>query len=419
MCGRTVITAGRREVMQRTRARRWRQVAGCGYRPSYNAPPSTFQPVLMREATTKAEPTPAIKAEPTPTIKTEPTTTTKAEPPPTIIKTEPTTTIKSEPAPTIKTEPTPTTKAEPAPTIKTEPTPTIKTEPTTTIKAEPTPTIKAEPTTDEDSVADELLSSDPSCDESRTIQVMRWGVIPSFTPKEQKYPQHQPSNARAEALLSSPMWRRLVRNNRCVALAEGYYEWKTAEGADGSSTKKQPFYITRRDGGLLMMAALYDCCSHHGGGGGGATRDFSYAIVTTESTGSIASIHHRMPVILESEDDVNAWLDPATPHASFMALLRPRPELLHFHAVSPAVNSVRNNSPMCIEPYDAPTAKRHAMARFFGQPMPTKGASLLAKRQQPEPSATATATSTTPSLTPVAESGDAEHDSKRIKLSST
>jgi len=401
MCGRTVITAGRREVMQRTRARRWRQVAGCGYRPSYNAPPSTFQPVLMREATTKAEPATTIKAEPTTTIKTEPTPTIKAEPTPT---------IKAEPAPTIKAEPTPTIKAEPTPTIKAEP---------TTIKTEPTPTIKAEPTTDEDSVADELLSSDPSCDESRTIQVMRWGVIPSFTPKEQKYPQHQPSNARAEALLSSPMWRRLVRNNRCVALAEGYYEWKTAEGADGSSTKKQPFYITRRDGGLLMMAALYDCCSHHGGGGGGATRDFSYAIVTTESTGSIASIHHRMPVILESEDDVNAWLDPATPHASFMALLRPRPELLHFHAVSPAVNSVRNNSPMCIEPYDAPTAKRHAMARFFGQPMPTKGASLLAKRQQPEPSATATATSTTPSLTPVAESGDAEHDSKRIKLSST
>jgi putative SOS response-associated peptidase YedK len=81
-----------------------------------------------------------------------------------------------------------------------------------------------------------------------------------------------------------------------------------------------------------------------------AARLYSCTIVTTAANARLAAIHPRMPVILEP-DDWQRWLDGATPPTALRALLRPAAEgLLTAYAVSPTVNSVRNNGPELLDP---------------------------------------------------------------------
>lgn len=37
---------------------------------------------------------------------------------------------------------------------------------------------------------------------------------------------------------------------------------------------------------------------------------YTFTIITTSSSSQLSFIHDRMPVILESEEDIKLWLDP-------------------------------------------------------------------------------------------------------------
>ena len=50
---------------------------------------------------------------------------------------------------------------------------------------------------------------------------------------------------------------------------------------------------------------------------------FSYALITTDASMDIGHIHHRMPVILKTQSDVDTWLDPEATPEEFMKLLQP------------------------------------------------------------------------------------------------
>jgi putative SOS response-associated peptidase YedK len=76
----------------------------------------------------------------------------------------------------------------------------------------------------------------------------------------------------------------------------------------------------------------------------------SYTILTTEPNTLMASIHNRMPVILEPED-FSDWLSRETPGDRLNALLRPLPaELMMSRPVSTLVNNPRHNLPECVAP---------------------------------------------------------------------
>ncbi|KAH9591672.1 hypothetical protein MS3_00003866 [Schistosoma haematobium] len=54
---------------------------------------------------------------------------------------------------------------------------------------------------------------------------------------------------------------------------------------------------------LLMMAGLF---AHNY-----EKQMYSYTIITTSSKGIMADVHSRMPIILDNDDDIYEWLDPA------------------------------------------------------------------------------------------------------------
>src|SRR5262249_42833761 len=145
-------------------------------------------------------------------------------------------------------------------------------------------------------------------------------------------------NARAETVAEKPAYRDAFQRNRCLILADGFYEWER-EG------KRQPFHITRTDGEPFAFAGLRTAWkdSH-----GAWLR--SCTIITTRANDAIAGIHPRMPVILDPQVE-SAWLDPDAPPELLHDLLRPLAvDQTHARAVSKAVNDARYDGPACLDP---------------------------------------------------------------------
>lgn len=170
----------------------------------------------------------------------------------------------------------------------------------------------------------------------RIIKQMRWGLIPSWV-KDDKFSSKM-INARIETLLQKPSYKNLVSSNRCIVIADGYYEWKRSE------TQKIPYYIKNHDDQLLPMAGLYDVWKNSEG-----KVIPTYTIITKASQEDLAEIHGRMPVIL-SQEHLNTWLK-AKINTSLDALnsANESKPLLEKFPVSDFVNSVRNNSEKCVE----------------------------------------------------------------------
>ena len=171
----------------------------------------------------------------------------------------------------------------------------------------------------------------------RHLQLMRWGLIPSWA----KDPSigSKMINARAETLAEKPAFREALQQRRCLIPADGFYEWQQ------TGFGKLPQHIHLISGSLLTFAGLWDRWRD---GEGRELRSFT--IITTTPNALMAIIHDRMPVIIPPEKR-DLWLDPAASLAEVQALLVPLPDgLLQTETVSDLVNSPRNDGPEVLLP---------------------------------------------------------------------
>jgi putative SOS response-associated peptidase YedK len=175
----------------------------------------------------------------------------------------------------------------------------------------------------------------------RRFDLLRWGLIP-FWAEDQKI-GNSLVNARADTAASKPAFRAAFKSRRCLVPASGFYEWQQLPG----EKRKQPHYIARADEEPMFFAGLWERWDPPEASGEPIE---SYTILTTEPNTLMASIHDRMPVILEPENFA-AWLSRETPAQRLSALLRPLPaELMMARPVSTLVNNPRNNLPECVAP---------------------------------------------------------------------
>lgn len=171
------------------------------------------------------------------------------------------------------------------------------------------------------------------------LRPMKWGLIPRWT-KAGETPKVAPINARAETLAEKPMFRSLIRKQRCLVPANGFYEWKRTGGP------KQPYYIFLKDQPIMLMAGLYDSAQDAAG------EEFqTYTIVTGGPNVLMQDIHDRMPMIIHP-DDAEIWMDREIEEVEPLEhLLQPMAaEDMDLFPVSTVVNNVRNNGPELIEP---------------------------------------------------------------------
>jgi putative SOS response-associated peptidase YedK len=171
------------------------------------------------------------------------------------------------------------------------------------------------------------------------LRPMKWGLILRWT-KPGETPKIAPINARAETLGEKPMFRSLVKKQRCLVPANGFYEWKRTGGP------KQPYYIFLKDQPVMLMAGLYDVARDVAGEAFG-----TYTIVTGGPNVLMQDIHDRMPMIIHA-DDAPLWMDREIDEIEPLEhLLQPvADEEMDLFPVSTAVNNVRNNGPELIEP---------------------------------------------------------------------
>ncbi|XP_037345797.2 abasic site processing protein HMCES [Pungitius pungitius] len=250
---------------------------------------------------------------------------------------------------------------------------------------------------------------------------MRWGLVPSwFKENDPSKMQYSTNNCRSENILEKKTYKDpLIKGQRCVILADGFYEWKrqakdkqpffiyfpqtqgtsrkktededdpttSARNKKNSETvsppeKASPDLTERREPlgewtgwKLLTMAGLFDCWTPPGGG----EPLYTYSVITVNASPDLEGIHDRMPAVLDGEEEVRRWLDfgeVKTPDA--MKLLQSK-NTLTFHPVSSLVNNSRNNSPECLQPIDPnskkepkPTASSKMMMNWLKSSAPSK-----------------------------------------------
>jgi len=62
----------------------------------------------------------------------------------------------------------------------------------------------------------------------RQLRLFRWGLVPSWA-KEASI-GHKMINARAETVMDKPSYKIPFQRRRCLALADGFYEWRREDG---------------------------------------------------------------------------------------------------------------------------------------------------------------------------------------------
>lgn len=120
----------------------------------------------------------------------------------------------------------------------------------------------------------------------------------------------------------------------------GFYEWRTNESGD-----KQPYYVTLKNSEPMAFAGLWERWSP---GRGPIVETCS--VVTTTPNELIATLHNRMPVVLD-EPDYAKWLgERSVEPDELKALLKPFPaDRMQVWPVSKAVGSPKNTGPELVE----------------------------------------------------------------------
>jgi putative SOS response-associated peptidase YedK len=171
----------------------------------------------------------------------------------------------------------------------------------------------------------------------RECTELKWGLVPSWA-KDLSI-GNKLINARGETVAEKPAFRKAFKQQRCLVLADGFYEWKREGKA------KQPYYIRFKDGRPFAFAGLWERWEKQ------EPTLKTCALITTGPNALMESIHTRMPVIVAAKD-YDDWLDPSLHIIERLnALLRPfPPEEMEAYPVSPLVNNPRNDQPECVRP---------------------------------------------------------------------
>ncbi|MBT8098376.1 MAG: SOS response-associated peptidase [Gammaproteobacteria bacterium] len=168
----------------------------------------------------------------------------------------------------------------------------------------------------------------------RELVMLRWGLIP-FWAKDPSIGNRM-INARAETVAEKPSYRAAYKHRRCIVLADGFYEWHRAGDV------KIPYFISRESAEPMALAGLWENWTDKESD----ETVQSTTLITTAANDFMASLHHRMPMILEP-DGVDTWLSGDMEIIEHAAEITPP---LQAWPVDRRVNNARNQGEDLIEP---------------------------------------------------------------------
>jgi putative SOS response-associated peptidase YedK len=170
----------------------------------------------------------------------------------------------------------------------------------------------------------------PGDDGKPAIEMLVWGFQPHWAKRGW-------INARSETVFSSRAFASAAKRHRCLVPALGWYEWQ------GAKPPKQPWLFHRDGFTLFAFAGIWTA--------GIEDKPATYAVLTTEAAPAIASIHRRMPVVLDPADYLR-WLAADCDQQEAVSILGNNRTDVAVYKVSSYVNKPANNDAECIRPIE-------------------------------------------------------------------
>ena len=162
----------------------------------------------------------------------------------------------------------------------------------------------------------------------RVADVMQWGLVPNWVKDLDSWKSNL-INARAETITEKPSFKGAFKYRPCLIPVSGFYEW---------TKDKQPYHFQLQNNHLFSLAGLWESWQDE---------LFSCTILTTKANLQAAKVHHRMPVIIPSQQ-YHQWLGKLDEREQLLANL-PRVDL-QLYPVSKIVNTPKNDFPDCVAP---------------------------------------------------------------------
>jgi putative SOS response-associated peptidase YedK len=174
-------------------------------------------------------------------------------------------------------------------------------------------------------------------DAAGEIAPLRWGLVPGWAQDAAVGPKL--INARAETLAERPAFSDALQHRRCIIFADGFYEWS------GSKKHRRPYRFVVDGGAPFAFAGLYERW------GSAANAIETCTIVTCDANALCASVHDRMPVILDDRA-IDPWLG-GTVRDAIETLVPFAPSRMSSFPVTPELNRVTFDDPRALEPIAA------------------------------------------------------------------
>jgi putative SOS response-associated peptidase YedK len=175
------------------------------------------------------------------------------------------------------------------------------------------------------------------------VRGMMWGFVAPFDREKEQMPMWP--NAKAEKVLTSPVWRAAAAKKRCLVPANGFYEWETV------GKMKYPHLFTLKDDEPFAFAGIFSAAT--------AKMPENFAIITTTPNSVVSQYHDRMPVMLRGAE-MTRWIgEEPLPDEEMFALTRPRdPKEMTEREVSRHVNKSGQEGPECHAPPQPRTTEK-------------------------------------------------------------
>jgi putative SOS response-associated peptidase YedK len=187
-------------------------------------------------------------------------------------------------------------------------------------------------------------------DKPKELQFFHFGMTPSWAKKKMYLfnaraegdgnKENDPHYTGGKGIISKPSFRKPIRSQRCLVIADAFIEGSTLEGLD------TPYVVYLKRRRPFAMAGIFDHWRDHDTG----EEYHSFAIITTTPNELLQKIpHHRSPVVLHEKDE-RKWL-----HAEHLNeitdLLQTYPsDEMNAYPVSPAIKNPKRNGRELIEP---------------------------------------------------------------------
>ena len=185
----------------------------------------------------------------------------------------------------------------------------------------------------------------------RGFSFFYWGQPPGWT--KNKTLAEKIINVRVEQIMERPVLKRNLMKNRCLVPSDGFYAWNKVE-------KKTliPWRFARKDKSVFSMAGLWEEYEDEE-----RNAFHTFTLLTVASTGLIAAISDRTPVILDQAQE-KKWLDTGATEQEVMGLVvAGTTDLIDGFPVSPQLNSLSFDRPSLLLP--VPAADQYGNLTLF------------------------------------------------------